>query len=897
MNQCIPWLDVQLPRKCRMPAKNPDLEPKDLRAALKLWDNVSALGSHPFASWNLVEKQRNRIGYEDTLAGRGLALRDLLRLGVEALAPEAEEPAREERRWRPYLILKARYLEGRTPGQIAEQLAIARSTYNHEQLRAEKALLAKLIEWEERGSTDQAVETMVHGVPEQHRGRPFMAPQRQPKGLVGREELLGNLRERLISGLDGAKIGLSGLPGVGKTAIAVELAHDTNVREAYPDGVLWLGFGQSPNLFVLLHLLASALDLQSDFLTTLEAFEDRARVVHAGIGDRRMLLVLDDLWQAEHALAFQLGGPACATIYTTRAPAILHALPEVDNYEVQELDSIESLELLEHYAPSVVQVRRELLEQAVAQIGGLPITLVLIGGFLRREAYAGQPRRLSKALKDLRDIERWGEIGGAVSPLDQRPGMEIGEELSLFRVIAMSVEILGRGAQRMLRALACFPPKPATFPESLALASSGESSDDLDELVDAGLVEAAGDDRYRIHGAIRQYAATKSEDSEIFYRFVEAVTTYMKDHAADPLRFALEVPVIQGAMVLAEQEELVSAWIQIAHHFFHYLNRVGLYQQAISVLTPAHEAAENEGELSDELMLSNDLGTAYQRLGEYATAREYYKRSRRLAEDLGQTDAICAALQGLGAAAFSQGEFDKANQVYQEGLSLAKESELLHRQAGLLSNLGTLAVSKGELDEARIFYEHGLILAQEGDDPNLMSALLSNLGTIQARLGDLEVAEVSFSSGLEYAENSGDRSAVVALLTNLGTLAHERGQGAQAKKYLYQALEQAREIGDLARVCQVLANLGALAGEARDREQAVTYIKEGLSIAESIGHREHQILLLINLSELYKSEGKEEESAQVLFRAKEIARSIDHARYLRIIEGIQVGASDEVVSE
>lgn len=63
------------------------------------------------------------------------------------------------------------------------------------------------------------------------------------RGLVGRLELLDALAEQLCSG---KCVVLSGLPGVGKTAIAVTLLHQPRVSAVFSDGVLWAGLGPIP---------------------------------------------------------------------------------------------------------------------------------------------------------------------------------------------------------------------------------------------------------------------------------------------------------------------------------------------------------------------------------------------------------------------------------------------------------------------------------------------------------------------------------------------------------------------------------------------------------------------------------------------------------------------------
>src|SRR6266487_3085021 len=65
--------------------------------------------------------------------------------------------------------------------------------------------------------------------------------------VVGRERELGTLRQRLCTKESGL-VSLHGLPGVGKTTIAIALAHDADIRQAFPDGVLWIGLGASPDV-------------------------------------------------------------------------------------------------------------------------------------------------------------------------------------------------------------------------------------------------------------------------------------------------------------------------------------------------------------------------------------------------------------------------------------------------------------------------------------------------------------------------------------------------------------------------------------------------------------------------------------------------------------------------
>src|SRR5947209_15831802 len=60
------------------------------------------------------------------------------------------------------------------------------------------------------------------------------------QGLVGRDQLLYSLKQQLCNGEMLAYTAIYGLPGVGKTALALTLAHDQELRDHFPDEILWV---------------------------------------------------------------------------------------------------------------------------------------------------------------------------------------------------------------------------------------------------------------------------------------------------------------------------------------------------------------------------------------------------------------------------------------------------------------------------------------------------------------------------------------------------------------------------------------------------------------------------------------------------------------------------------
>ncbi|MFJ9871150.1 NB-ARC domain-containing protein [Streptomyces sp. NPDC101165] len=150
------------------------------------------------------------------------------------------------------------------------------------------------------------------------RARPGAVPR--PSELVGRDEF----RARIGGALQLGSVALYGLPGVGKTALALDLAYDDDVRARFSDGVLWAGLGSRAGTTDVVRHLALwgehvGLGLQELTAPDLVGWSE---ALHRRIGGRRLLIVIDDAWNPDDALALQFGGPGCAQLMTTRFPAV-----------------------------------------------------------------------------------------------------------------------------------------------------------------------------------------------------------------------------------------------------------------------------------------------------------------------------------------------------------------------------------------------------------------------------------------------------------------------------------------------------------------------------------------------------------------------------------------------
>jgi hypothetical protein len=209
-----------------------------------------------------------------------------------------------------------------------------------------------------------------------------------PRPFVGRDAVVEEISDLLSAAGGGSRpvVAVRGLPGSGKTSVAAAVAD--GLKPTFPGGALWASVGPNP----------SPLSVLAGWGRTLGA-EDLAGYQDAGaasarmkdlLRDRRALLILDDVWAAEHAWPLAVGGPESATLATTRSRRAAQSMvPGGTVLELDPLTEAEAVSLLEQLAPSLDEDDRGRLDELAAKLGRLPLALVVAGRLLEEEATLG----------------------------------------------------------------------------------------------------------------------------------------------------------------------------------------------------------------------------------------------------------------------------------------------------------------------------------------------------------------------------------------------------------------------------------------------------------------------------------------------------------------------------
>ena len=665
--------------------------------------------------------------------------------------------------------------------------------------------------------------------------------------IVGRAGLLQQLKQLLAESSGETAIALHGLPGVGKTTLAALLVADPYVQECFPGGILWARLGPAPNLQGVLAHWATLLDVPLVQGERAMKLEELIQELHLAIGHRRMLLVIDDAWTDQEALALHVGGDQCVHLLTTRLPPVAFAFARNERLLIPELDAHTGVELLAHYVPSLVKENPEAIDELVGAVGGLPLALTLLGHYLAAQALAGQPRRLQTALARLHERQHRFQISMPVASNERSPALPSQTPLSLHTAIALSTQMLDPEAYRVFCALCVFLAKPASFSEEAALAVTRCSLETLDTLWDMGLIESSGPARYMLHQTVREYGQQQQQDDTIQRRFVSYMTGYIQTHQREYAVLEQELPSIQEALELAHMLQMNQELLAGLRDCMPFVKARGLYSMAEHYLRYGWQAASKQGDAKEQAIVANNLASTLCRLGNYAQAKELAEQGLALTDALDEKQIRSRLLQTLGDIVDNEGDGARAKGYYQEGLRLARQTQDTFLLCSLSCNCGKIAWFQGQPAQALLYYEEAMRLARQHQYLEELGLALCSIGGLWIDHGNYAEAERYLQEGLQISQQLGQRENLCYLYSNLGCIAFNLGEFARASAYYQQGQEQARQIQHRALLSFLLVGQGECLIMQRDYIQARQVLQEAVALARQIKHADYLSFALCTL--------------------------------------------------
>lgn len=644
-----------------------------------------------------------------------------------------------------------------------------------------------------------------------------------PPGFAGRAAEVAAVRTALTrTGRSEVTIAISGVGGVGKSALALHVAH--LVAASFPDGQLYVDLqGASPGLAPLepeeaLGRFLRALGDRAPTGRPLAELAARFRDLTAG---RALLVVLDNARDAVQVRALLPAGASCAVIVTSRR--VLATLDGATQVHLGVMAPHEAVAVLGALAGvDRIQADPPAAGTVADLCGYLPLALRIAGA--RLVARPGWPvrtlaERLAQATRRLDELR--------VADLAVRSSLAVSHES-----LAGSTDPTDRAAAAAFPLLGLPDWPELCLPSVARLLDRPEPETErmLERLVDAQLIQSMTPDRYHLHDLLRLYAREETDrGTGTVAALARAMRWYLDaawqafrlvrpgDPRADlvgprpvePAGFVPATAVAALDWLDTERTNLVTIVNQAAATPDiepELCTRLGLalpmllvvrghlrdwLQVSQAVLATARRVGDRTGEAYGR----HDLGVACERTGEYEQAQAHFQDALTLFIEIGDRNGQAACLYARGMIYCQQQRVGEALEFIQRSLALRRELGDRHGESTCLRLLGTTYHFAGDLVRAGRHHQAALDLYRELGDRLGQATALSNVADIHQELKDYQSALAHQREALEMFREIGDRYGQAVSFSTLGTINHRLLHHAEAVVWHQQALAVFRELG------------------------------------------------------------------------------------------------------
>lgn len=653
-----------------------------------------------------------------------------------------------------------------------------------------------------------------------------------PSAFLGRYELLTEIVGQVKSNRHTA-FAITGLPGIGKTTLAAAIAHHPEVLTHFADGVLWAGAGPEADLMSLLAYWARALNVDVAEIPDLEM---RAKVVQQAVGQRRLLLVIDDVWKSEVGDLLRCGGPFCCYILTTRDQAIARSFSGPNHvWSVPVLTNSSACQLIREIAPEAWAADPDGTSILVNSVGQLPLAVTLLGGYLAAPERSYFSELSKEALSQMQYPHERLKLA------QKRLGSLAGEAVSIEESIALSLEGLSNEAVLSFYALGAFAPNPEQFSREAAMAIVEADLETLTLLVARNLVEIGQDGELSLHQVVADFARTHTVETAI-QRHRSYYLTVVNQDSEDWQRIESLYGQINWAWRATSDDEQLMALLKALGPYQHYR---GMWNDRIRW----HKClSEIPGEREEEHNRLLDLGMLYQAQERWDEALRSFQEGLTICRQRGNRHGESYILNSMGLVYVSQKEWVKAIETYMESRAICRQRDDIYGECHTINNLGITYREQQLWKEATELFEQNLVLYRQLEDSHWEGLTLTNIGIIYEEQQQWEAAIMTFQEALALGRQTEDAELEGYTLFCLGRLYVKQSHWQKAVETYHESLEKYQHLGYVSWASDILTSLGR-SYEGQERwDKAVQAYSASLDLKRQLGklNEETQILSKLN---------------------------------------------------
>ncbi|MEV0146054.1 MULTISPECIES: BTAD domain-containing putative transcriptional regulator [unclassified Nonomuraea] len=628
---------------------------------------------------------------------------------------------------------------------------------------------------------------------------------------------------------------IDGMAGIGKTALAVHVAH--RLAERYPDGQLFIDLhahtaGQRPlEPAEALEVLLRQLGVPTERIPA--SMVERAALWRAELAGRRVLLVLDNAADAAQVRPLLPGASSSLVLITSR-----QRLTDLDGSRALSMDVLPLPDAVVLFT-GIVGERADAEPEAVREV-------LLLCGFL--------PLAVRIAATRLRHRPRWSVAHLAERLRDERRRLtELARsERSVAAAFTLSYRQLTADQQRLFRLLGLHPGRDIEPHAAAALAELPveRAEDLLEDLLDAHMLQQRAFGRYVFHDLLRQYAAQLVAEQEP-PDARHAALTRLLGHQLSTASAAMDVLYPDSAhrrprvkqlppppvplhdvsqaqawldaeranLVLAADRDMAHTGL-LATTLYRYLYDHAHHDDALALYGKALRAARCREDPAGEGRALTDLGWVHQVLGSNDIAREHFDRALAACRTAEDRRGQARALIGLGRVCTDEGDHEPAREAHLRALELFRDIGDLFGEAVTLDYLGVVHERLGQYAQAADLHRQALNLFRDIGSRGGEADALDNLGAACTRLGRHAEARDHHEQALELYRRFGYRRGEAKALNSLAEIAATLGDLGRAVRLHTAALRLAVELnnpGEEKRAREAVARLPPTSEISRQR--------------------------------------------------------------------------------
>ncbi|WP_369189627.1 BTAD domain-containing putative transcriptional regulator [Streptomyces sp. R08] len=646
--------------------------------------------------------------------------------------------------------------------------------------------------------------------------RPHQLPATVPD-FTGRVSFVSELSDVLASaeGRVMAVSALAGIGGVGKTTLAVHVAHQA--RSTFPDGQLYVdlqGAGsRAAEPETVLGAFLRALGTPDSAIP--DSLEERSALYRSVLDGRRVLVLLDNAKDAAQVRPLLPGTEGCAALVTSRVRMV-----DLAGAHLVDLDVMSPEEALQLFTRIVgaerVAAEREAALDVVAACGFLPLAIRIAASRLAARRtwtvsvlaakLADERRRLDELQAGDLAVKATFELGyGQLEPAQARA----------FRLLG-----LADGPDISLAAAAAVLDLPLE-----------DTEDVLESLVDTSLVESAAPGRYRYHDLVRLYARACAERDE----WPPSETTAAMSRLLD-----FYLATVSGVYLIERPGDRLVDHLEHAEHpglvfSDRHTAQDWLYAEAVSLLACVRQAART-GTLRravDVLWAAVDLAESGTNSKEYEAVAALLRVTAREAADprtKGRALTLLAFVHHI-----SGSRFDVALQEAEQATELAARADDPLTGCWSSNISGVVALYQNRHEEGAAHFTRAIESFRAlGDRPGEASALC-NLSRIHLATSRTESAVALAQQGTAMYDDMGHDLRGANGRYALGLALTQSGRLSEATECLNQALRVFRDSRQRLWEGMTLFRLAELDLAALRPAQAAVNAEAALTLLRGIG--------------------------------------------------------------